>query len=228
MPQDGERKSENGERSARASTAARLLPLVLALSIGVVAGIGGYTFRYAEGLSYLSTDPKACVNCHIMQPQYDAWQKASHHQSAVCVDCHLPESFIPKYLAKAEDGWRHGKLFTTSGFVEPIVVQAAGRRILEGNCVRCHEALTADMRGHGAFAASSDFDQKLPCTHCHADVGHGPRAGLGGPLTAAERRHPPASPHLRGSWAPTEELGGKEETAGVQPAVSCDFGCGWG
>ena len=46
--------------------------LVLTCLLGVPAGIGVFTFVYAKGFSYLSTDPRACVNCHIMNPQYDA------------------------------------------------------------------------------------------------------------------------------------------------------------
>jgi cytochrome c nitrite reductase small subunit len=149
--------------------------------LGVAAGIGAYTFRYAEGLSYFSTNPKACVNCHIMQPQYDAWQKSSHHGVAVCIDCHLPHDFVPKYLAKAENGWRHGEKFTTQVFVEPIVVQAKGREILQENCLRCHGDLAHQMAGGVAV------EDGLRCTHCHFGVGHGEKAGLGGPLTAAER-----------------------------------------
>ena len=158
----------------------RVLPLVLAVCVGIAAGVGGYTFRYAEGLSYFKTDPKACVNCHIMRPQYDAWQKSSHHQVAVCIDCHLPQAFIPKYIAKAENGWRHGEKFTTQVFVEPIVVQAKGRAILQANCLRCHGELAHQI----AVGASDD---QLPCTHCHSGVGHGEKAGLGGPLTSTER-----------------------------------------
>lgn len=157
---------------------------MLAVALGGLAGVGGYTFSYAKGLSYLSSDPRACVNCHIMQPQYDGWQKASHHIAAVCIDCHVPQGFVPKYLVKAENGWRHGKLFTTGGFVEPIQVQAAGRRILEDNCVRCHGALTADMRGHGTSSDGGSGDGgkgELSCLHCHSTVGHGQKAGLGGP-----------------------------------------------
>ena len=29
--------------------------------MGLFIGIGAYTFRYAEGLSYFSTDPAACA-----------------------------------------------------------------------------------------------------------------------------------------------------------------------
>jgi cytochrome c nitrite reductase small subunit len=152
--------------------------VLLAVAVGLAAGIGGYTFRYAEGLSYFSTNPTACVNCHIMQPQYDAWQKSSHHTVAVCVECHLPAEFIPKYIAKAENGWRHGQKFTTQDFVEPITVQAAGRAILRKNCVRCHDGLL-----HGLASGPRGSLDELDCVHCHAGVGHGERAGLGGPLS---------------------------------------------
>ena len=77
------------------------LLLVLAALLGILAGVGSYTFVYAKGLSYMSSDPEVCANCHIMQPQYESWQKSSHHAVAGCVDCHLPHDFFGKYLAKA-------------------------------------------------------------------------------------------------------------------------------
>ena len=166
----------------------RVGPIALAVALGALAGVGGYTFTYAKGLSYFSHDPRACVNCHIMQREYDSWQKGGHHHVAVCIDCHLPEAFVPKYLAKAENGWRHGKLFTTGGFVEPIEVKATGRAILQANCVRCHAALTADMRGTESDVHPGTATGNFSCTHCHADVGHGEHAGLGGPPTENERR----------------------------------------
>jgi len=42
------------------------LVVVLACLLGVPAGIGAFTFVYANGYSYLSTDPRTCLNCHIM------------------------------------------------------------------------------------------------------------------------------------------------------------------
>jgi cytochrome c nitrite reductase small subunit len=175
-----------GKPPSRLARKLALGPLLLALALGALAGVGGYTFSYAKGLSYFSHDPRACVNCHIMQREYDGWQKSGHHHVAVCIDCHLPEAFVPKYLAKSENGWRHGKLFTVGGFVEPIEVKAAGREILQNNCVRCHGQLTADMRRVAPLSGHPD-SQNLPCVHCHADVGHGERAGLGGPQSPAER-----------------------------------------
>lgn len=172
----------------RSRTSLLLGPALLSVAVGALVGLGLYTFGYAKGLSYFSTAPSACANCHIMNAQYDSYQKASHHTVAVCVDCHLPQAFLPKYLAKAENGWRHGKLFTTGGFKEPIEVQPAGREILEENCVRCHGAITAEMRLHGTEPRDPEHAPGIACLHCHPTVGHGARAGLGGPLTASELR----------------------------------------
>ena len=154
------------------------LVLALAIGIGAALGVGAFTFRYAAGLSYFSPAPAACVNCHIMQTQYDGWQKASHHTVAVCIDCHLPHDFVPKYLAKAENGYRHSQRFTTGAFVEPIRVQPAGLRILEDNCRRCHATLTAEI-SHGEGGTRGE----LSCLHCHFSVGHGESARLGPPIT---------------------------------------------
>jgi cytochrome c nitrite reductase small subunit len=150
------------------------LTVVLAVLLGLLAGIGGYTFLYAEGLSYMSDDPKVCVNCHIMQPQYDSWQKASHHAVATCVDCHLPHDFIGKYFAKAENGYHHSKAFTLQDFHEPIMITPKNSRILQANCLHCHRDFV-----HEQIARAADGSGEVQCVHCHRSVGHGTPAGLG-------------------------------------------------
>jgi cytochrome c nitrite reductase small subunit len=148
--------------------------VVLAALLGILAGIGGFTFLYAEGLSYMSDDPKVCVNCHIMQPQFDSWQKASHHTVATCVDCHLPHGFVGKYFSKAENGYHHSVAFTFQNFHEPILLKDKSRRILEGNCLECHGGLV-----HEQVARAVDDAGTLRCTTCHRSVGHGATTGLG-------------------------------------------------
>lgn len=162
----------------------RTTSLVAAVAVGVLLGSGAFTFRYAEGLSYFSTDPAACANCHIMQNQYDSWQKASHHTAATCVDCHLPHDFVGKYVAKASNGYHHSKGFTLMDFEEPIRIKEANAAILQQNCLDCHGDIT-----HGIVAGATTDADAVQCVHCHRDVGHGPTAGLGGPITAAERSH---------------------------------------
>jgi cytochrome c nitrite reductase small subunit len=142
--------------------------IFLALGVGVLAGLGFFTFSYGEGWSYSSTDPRACANCHIMQPEYDAWQHSSHHAVATCVDCHLPHDFVPKYLAKADNGWRHSWAFTFQDFHEPIQMHSRSRNILQHNCMACHETTVH------AMLAGRPIAEAPTCVRCHVDVGHGP------------------------------------------------------
>jgi cytochrome c nitrite reductase small subunit len=175
--------SDPSSTSYEPTTRRRWLALVvLAIAAGVVVGLGGFTFRYAEGLSYFSTDPAACANCHIMRPQYDSWQKASHHGVATCVDCHLPQDFFAKYRAKASNGWHHSKGFTLQDFKEPIRIKPQNSDILQGNCLRCHEPMVHQL----VTGARTDRDA-VECVHCHVSVGHGERSGLGGPRREDER-----------------------------------------
>ena len=153
---------------------------VALICVGLFAGLGLFTLKYGEGLSYFSADPRACANCHIMQPQFDSWQKASHHTVAACVDCHLPQPFVERYLAKAENGYYHSKGFTFQDFHEPIAIKEKNSKILQDNCLTCHQPMTADLLNHGQ-------DSSRGCVHCHATVGHGERVGLGGPETTSER-----------------------------------------
>jgi len=47
-----------------------LFAVVIALALGVAAGLGGYTFVYAKGGSYFGNDPNACANCHVMKAAF--------------------------------------------------------------------------------------------------------------------------------------------------------------
>lgn len=141
-----------------------------AVLLGLLLGIGGFTFIYAEGLSYFGTDSKTCANCHIMREQFDSWQKSSHHIVATCVDCHLPQSFVPKMVAKTVNGYHHSKGFTLQDFHEPILIKPGNSRILQDACLRCH----GDMV-HGIVAGSTSDEDAVRCVHCHVGVGHGPR-----------------------------------------------------
>ncbi len=95
----------------------------LSVAIGAGAGLGAYTFIYAKGDSYLTDDPGACANCHVMQGYYDAWVKSSHHVAAVCNDCHTPPGLVGKYATKASNGFWHSFAFTTGRFPDPLRIK---------------------------------------------------------------------------------------------------------
>ncbi len=97
---------------------------------GGIFGLGAFTFNYAEGFSYLSDDPRACANCHVMREVYDGWNRSPHHAVAVCNDCHTPHSsFVAKYAIKGLNGFNHSKAFTLNDFAEPIRITALNRAV---------------------------------------------------------------------------------------------------
>ncbi|HET7707669.1 MAG TPA: NapC/NirT family cytochrome c, partial [Thermoanaerobaculia bacterium] len=75
--------------------------IIIGVLVGLAAGLGAYTFVYAKGYSYLTNDPAACANCHVMDSYYSGWLKGPHRAVAACNDCHTPHNFIGKYATKA-------------------------------------------------------------------------------------------------------------------------------
>ena len=138
------------------------------VSVGVLAGVGAFTFGYAKGFSYLSTDPRACANCHIMNDQYAAWLNSGHRHTASCVECHLPASGLSKWTAKADHGFRHSVAFTLQNFKEPIEITPHDREIVQVNCLRCHGDFV-----QAVHVTSGLPGRELDCMHCHAGAGHG-------------------------------------------------------
>ncbi|WP_437992870.1 cytochrome c nitrite reductase small subunit [Sorangium sp. So ce145] len=168
---EGQRRGEPPEppareraRGGRGSTGALLLALCVAL--GVAAGLGGYTFVYAKGASYLGSDPSACANCHIMNEQFAGWQRSSHRAVAGCNDCHAPHTFLGKYATKASNGFWHSFAFTSGRFPDPIRIKPSNLRITEEACRGCHGDVVdaIDSEHHGAAG--------LSCVRCHESVGH--------------------------------------------------------
>jgi cytochrome c nitrite reductase small subunit len=140
--------------------------LCLAGLAGGLAGLGGFTFSYAQGFSYLSNDPRACANCHIMRDVYDGWNHGTHKAVATCNDCHVPHSpVVAKYAVKALDGFKHSAAFTLGGFPEPIQITPFDRQIVQHNCISCHSDMVS-MISHDGGPDPTD------CLRCHRDVGH--------------------------------------------------------
>lgn len=143
------------------------LLIVLVVLIGLVVGLGGFTFIYGKGYAYLSDDPKACMNCHIMRDQYESWSRGSHHAVATCNSCHTPESFYFKLFNKMENGFNHSLKFTLENYKDPIRIRGHNFDIAMKSCLKCHSGLMSNtLHAEGISAGRS-------CVQCHRDVGHG-------------------------------------------------------
>jgi cytochrome c nitrite reductase small subunit len=85
----------------------------VAIASGLLFGLLAYIFYISNAVSYMSDDPRACINCHVMNPQYASWTHSAHREYATCNDCHVPQNnILNKYFFKAKDGLRHATMFT--------------------------------------------------------------------------------------------------------------------
>jgi cytochrome c nitrite reductase small subunit len=143
-----------------------LTAVLLAALLGASAGTGAYVFVYAKGASYLTNDPAACANCHIMSEQYSGWLASSHRAVAVCNDCHTPPGLAAKYQTKMLNGWSHSVAFTTGRFHEPIQINARNLGVTEQACRSCHQEIVEAIT-HGQAEGPP-----VGCVRCHSTVGH--------------------------------------------------------
>ncbi|MCG3136280.1 MAG: Cytochrome c-type protein NrfH [Phycisphaerae bacterium] len=139
---------------------------LIGLAAAVLAGVGAFTFVYARGFSYMTNDPSACANCHVMQDHFDAWSRSSHHAVATCNDCHAPHDVVGKYWTKAVNGYHHSLAFTTGNFHEPIQITPRNERVTEQACRDCHQAVVQAIDAHPGSSNG------ISCIRCHAQVGH--------------------------------------------------------
>ena len=147
-------------------TRGAITPVLLAAIVGVLVGVGMFTFGYARGASYMTDDPAACANCHVMRDQFQGWMKSSHGKTAVCNDCHTPPGFVAKYTTKAVNGFFHSLAFTTQHFPDEIRITGRNHDVTEKACLKCHEDIVRQLRG------SRQHRQDISCIQCHSQVGH--------------------------------------------------------
>lgn len=139
--------------------------------LGTFTGLLLYLLKISDATSYLSDDPRICINCHIMTPQYATWAHSAHETITDCNACHVPhDSFLRKYYFKANDGLRHATIFTLRNEKQAIYIREPGRRVVQENCLRCHGSLFSDGSGRPDEAMAAHRDRH--CLQCHRNTPH--------------------------------------------------------
>jgi len=147
----------------------------LIIFCGLFVGIGLYSIYASRVWTYLSDDPSACVNCHIMGPQYATWEHSSHKNITNCNECHVPhDNIFRKYYFKAKDGLNHSRLFTMRAERQVIFIGDAGKKVVKENCIRCHAPLLDQSKfitkTKGRY---TPHNTDRECWECHKTVPHG-------------------------------------------------------
>lgn len=142
--------------------------------MGIIVGLGLFIAQEAKVTSYLGDDPKTCINCHVMTPEYVTWDHSSHGNVTTCNDCHVPhDNVIKKYAFKAKDGLYHASVFTLRMEPEAIVMHEPGQRVVQANCIRCHSDQVTDAKSASWVANHTENRTQRQCWECHREVPHG-------------------------------------------------------
>lgn len=147
--------------------------------IAVILGFSLFTAREAQVLSYLSDNPQACVNCHVMTPVYNSWMHSSHREWASCNDCHVPHNnIVNQYYFKAMDGLYHASIFTLRQEPEVIFMREASEGVVQDNCIRCHVQQVTQTKYDSWIDSHLSDRTERQCWSCHREVPHGKVHGL--------------------------------------------------
>ena len=146
------------------------------VNILIVFFVGNFvhSFYVSNAISYLSDNPKTCVNCHVMRSEFASWQHSSHREVAVCNDCHVPhDNVFNKYWFKAKDGFRHATMFTFRMEPQVIRMHEAGQAVVQENCKSCHQNVNQSVSTRGVSLEDKLHDNGKLCWDCHRETPHG-------------------------------------------------------
>ncbi|KAB1159534.1 MULTISPECIES: cytochrome c nitrite reductase small subunit [Tenacibaculum] len=147
--------------------------------IGIVTGLGFFMAKEASLVSYMSDDPLACVNCHVMTPMYNSWMHSSHREQASCNDCHVPhDNVFNKYYFKAKDGLFHASVFTARAEPEVMFMREASQEVVQNNCIRCHIQQVTQVKYDGWLENHQENRTERKCWSCHQELPHGTVHGI--------------------------------------------------
>jgi len=141
------------------------IAMVLLIAIAVLALVAGTGYVYSDS-------PEFCGSlCHSMESANTTWL-ASNHKQFKCTECHLPHNnIVEKMIAKGSTGMTAVYHEVLRDYPDYIVTTAAGRTIVERNCLRCHQSTVENT-----FMADGDGD----CTKCHRGLVHSIDRSKGG------------------------------------------------
>lgn len=151
----------------------------VAVLLGIFSGLGIYALVISNAVSYASDDPKACINCHVMNPEYANWYHNAHGRVTVCNDCHVPhDNVLSKYMFKATDGLNHATKFTFRMERQNIIMEEETRGLIQANCIRCHEKVISKSYLMSVQPNYKNHLTERYCLDCHRQEPHSTIRGL--------------------------------------------------
>jgi cytochrome c nitrite reductase small subunit len=136
--------------------------LIGILLLGLVGSAGGLFVSFGPpDLMAKTESPLFCASCHTMESNFGAWFRVGAHRTVRCVDCHLPhQNRAVYYFWKSVDGLWDAAVYYSGTAPEKIDISARHERVVQANCIRCHETRVANI------------NQERHCWDCHRWLQH--------------------------------------------------------
>ena len=104
----------------------------------VIVGTASY-----RGVAYMDTPSFCGQSCHVMAPEFSAYQ-VSPHSSVACTECHVPPG-VPGYVHAKVNGTKQLLMVIRHNYPQPIMADGRIPRARD-TCLNCHnpERLVGD------------------------------------------------------------------------------------
>lgn len=146
------------------------------LAAGILVGV--FAAAATVGGYHASGSARFCAACHSMAHVHSRWQDSTHKQFA-CAECHLPDTHLIGQIAyKTKAGLNDLYHETLRTYPAAILLSEEGRRIANGNCLRCHVSTVEETR-MGAGGAD--------CLKCHRFAVHQRGLEKGGGIIVGQK-----------------------------------------
>ncbi len=158
--------------------------VVASMFFGVLASTG-----FINAMNWTNTE-KFCVSCHEMQINYDEYADTAHSKNrtgvvTTCPDCHVPDDFNSKLLAKlraSKDIYYHllGSIDTKEKYESHRLEMAQTvwkmmRDTDSKTCRHCHtvESMAFEEQQGRAARKHKNMEEKgKTCIDCHKGIAH--------------------------------------------------------
>lgn len=106
-----------------------------------------------------------CGRCHAMDTQVHTYLNSVHAAEAHCGDCHDPHGLVTGSAYAAYTGTRDVYRVVTNTTPEVIRTTTMSKKVIQGNCVRCH----TDVLGSIGDTMQTSGRH---CFECHKKIVH--------------------------------------------------------
>lgn len=112
----------------------------------ILMAVFAFVFFGPPGVAEVVAEPEFCARCHVMEPQYQAWQQSQHDFMDTCNECHLPnDGFIEHWFWDGVVGVRDVVKWNLNLVPEHIEARERSKDWIQENCRRCHGEIMTDV-----------------------------------------------------------------------------------